>query len=230
MPRRNSDSLASSVHRTISSTIVESTDANINAFEGIDERTDEASLCNTFKSATSKGSEAEKLKESNDKEPKLRRATLEQTGKRFVRELYNVVSATEELNGEITAEEWPTLEHMNNIQTLLRPNLERLDENILHVDQFVQVNFSQCRNNDPRARWLLLYHKAMVKLRQIERHLAVGVMDELERIIVLKLRGCDEIAIQPDFNDELRKIANDLKRLDEHLQDDLIGWLPINEF
>ncbi|CDW56756.1 ribonuclease P protein subunit Rpr2 [Trichuris trichiura] len=226
MPRRNSDSLASSLHRTISSTVVESTDVITNAFESIDD----ASLCNTFKSATSKGSDADKSKESSDREPKLRRATLEQTGKRFIRELYNVLSATDELNGEIMANECPTLEQMNNIQTLLRPNLERLDENIVYVDQFVQVNFSQCRTNDPRARWLLLYHKVMVKLRQIERHLAVRVMDELERIIVLKLRGCDQIAIQPDFNNELKTIANDLKRLDEHLQDDLIGWLPINEF
>uniref|UniRef100_A0A5S6QX72 BAR domain-containing protein n=1 Tax=Trichuris muris TaxID=70415 RepID=A0A5S6QX72_TRIMR len=183
------------------------------------------------KSLASKDGEKEKCKETNEKEPpKLRRSTLEQTGLRFLRELYKLIKAAGELHNQIMEKGCLTLEQMDSIRMMLRPNLERLDENVIHVDQFVQASFGQCRTNDPRARWLLLYHKAMVKFRQVERRFAAVILDEMETICTLKLRGCDRLAKRPDFNDELKKITDDLKRLDEHLQDDLIGWLPIAEF
>ncbi|KAL1243706.1 Protein translocase subunit SecA [Trichinella spiralis] len=144
--------------------------------------------------------------------PPLKRNILEQTCVHFFKELDRIIHLIEDHRHIVLENQFPAEDELLKLQTEVRPALELLDEKVVYVDEFVQTQFGQCR------------------FRQIERSIATFVVDELERIVSLRCRGCDEVVIKASMNDQFVRSIKELDQLDAQLQLELFSWLPIEGF
>ncbi|KRX50444.1 Ribonuclease P protein subunit rpr2 [Trichinella murrelli] len=226
---------------------ISSKETNSGVFETMDEKNEENSSVNSCWTSSLKslsvGADAETEANKVDDEaagkmaqqrtsrlPPLKRNILEQTCVHFFKELDCIIHLIEDHRHIVLENQFPAEDELLKLQTEVRPALELLDEKVVYVDEFVQTQFGQCRVNDPKTRWLLQFHRILVKFRQIERSIATFVVDELERIVSLRCRGCDEVVIKASMNDQFVRSIKELDQLDAQLQLELFSWLPIEGF
>ncbi|KRX27950.1 Ribonuclease P protein subunit rpr2 [Trichinella nelsoni] len=226
---------------------ISSKETNSAVFETMDEKNEENSSVNSCWTSSLKslsvGADAETEANKADDEaaakmaqqrtsrlPPLKRNILEQTCVHFFKELDRIIHLIEDHRHIVLENQFPAEDELLKLQTEVRPALELLDEKVVYVDEFVQTQFGQCRVNDPKTRWLLQFHRILVKFRQIERSIATFVVDELERIVSLRCRGCDEVVIKASMNDQFVRSIKELDQLDAQLQLELFSWLPIEGF
>ncbi|KRZ11876.1 hypothetical protein T11_13468 [Trichinella zimbabwensis] len=120
----------------------------------------------------------------------LNRFELNQLGFRLYDEFEEIIHLADEY--QTLADDKNSDEDLqNHINLKLRSILERLDVEIKQLEWNIQKTMEHCRINDKRLQWLPLYYKSFKRYRKIVRRLTTDVLDQVERVVTLKTRGCD---------------------------------------
>ncbi|KRX87997.1 Golgin subfamily A member 2 [Trichinella pseudospiralis] len=120
----------------------------------------------------------------------LNRFELNQLGFRLYDEIEEIIHLADEYQ-TLVDDKNSDEDLQNHINLKLRSILERLDVEIKQLEWNIQKTMEHCRINDKRLQWLPLYCKSFKRYRKIVRRLTTDVLDQVERLVTLKTRGCD---------------------------------------
>ncbi|VDP02900.1 unnamed protein product [Soboliphyme baturini] len=102
---------------------------------------------------------------------------------------------------------------LRELSLKIRPNLIRMDEQVVSRQEVVRKNLDKCHISDHSVQWLLQFNKLFITMREIIGRLTLVIIDELERIITLKIRGCGKVLAQYDLEEEMDKIVCSVQSL-----------------
>ncbi|KRY49663.1 Golgin subfamily A member 2 [Trichinella britovi] len=120
----------------------------------------------------------------------LNRFELNQLGFRLYDEFQEIIHLADEYQTFVDNKNSDE-DLQNHINLKLRFILERLDVEIKQLEWNIQKTMQHCRIHDKRLQWLPIYCKSFKRYRKIVRRLTTDVLDQVERVVTLKARGCD---------------------------------------
>ncbi|KRZ92361.1 Golgin subfamily A member 2 [Trichinella sp. T8] len=192
--------------KNYASTDFGSSDVTSTVFETVDDESQEHGRCdarltmeacdNNFQISDNEDSDSlftefiDNPSSTLEKYKPLNRFELNQLGFRLYDEFQEIIHLADEYQTFVDNKNSDE-DLQNHINLKLRFILERLDVEIKQLEWNIQKTMQHCRIHDKRLQWLPIYCKSFKRYRKIVRRLTTDVLDQVERVVTLKARGCD---------------------------------------
>ncbi len=135
-----------------------------------------------------------------------------------VRELTTVTHLRVDFLGDVREERVASRELVDELHTKVRPFLIGLDEELSQLEQLLRHNVDRARISETRVCWLLLYTRFTQQSRHVLTALSTDIFDQLEQLLRLRDRGCQNLPVQPTMAAQLKGMLKTLLNVEEAIR------------